>query len=332
MRSFFVAFTCVILCLSAASLNAAGQKRTEGFNSPSAPDLQSGSDTGFSDADNITRSSTPVFNIFSIETGATVELLREGVTVATSAPATSDTITLTDPSPPADGIVHYKARQTLGAQSTTSPVALTVTFDNTRPASTISQYPGQADPATEQPVVFRIQFSEPTGINAALLDFSGSTAGANGFYSLNPVYEGNGSTRVEVWALAMPGSVIMNFAENATRDEAGNLSLAPVIIDNTVTFAPAPVNINISGRIRQQGLGNHALAHPPLTITLTDGVTNQSYTARVSPTGFYRINNIPFYQNVVRGFTISIKHKEKEILSEIDLIEGSTIFYNWFVP
>ena len=108
---------------------------------PDTPDLVDASDTGLSITDNITSDTTPTFNITSVTSGFTVDLLRDGnpvtgipVVVATGV-AAGTSIQLTDPSAPA-GTYTYTSRQTNGlGNSTSSASALTVTIDTTPPAA-----------------------------------------------------------------------------------------------------------------------------------------------------------------------------------------------------
>jgi hypothetical protein len=64
------------------------------FVAPVAPDLQSSSDTGISNADNLTNSLAPTFDLSGIPSGATVELLRNGVVVASAYSANGGTVSL----------------------------------------------------------------------------------------------------------------------------------------------------------------------------------------------------------------------------------------------
>ena len=106
---------------------------------PGTPDLVDASDTGLSITDNITSDTTPTFNITSVTSGFTVDLLRDGnpVTgtpvVVISGVAAGATIQLTDPSAPA-GTYTYTSRQTNGiGNATSSAAALTVVIDTTPP-------------------------------------------------------------------------------------------------------------------------------------------------------------------------------------------------------
>lgn len=95
-----------------------------------APDLLASQDTGAFNDDNVTRITTNLkFSVSNTQTGATVELLRNGVKVATAVGNSLKAITLIDPSVLADGVYSYVVRQ-LGAVSS----ATLVTVDRTPPA------------------------------------------------------------------------------------------------------------------------------------------------------------------------------------------------------
>lgn len=102
---------------------------------PGIPDLQAGSDSGRFNNDNITRLMSLVFDVASIENGATVELLRDASVVTTLNGAAAGTNPLTDGSSP-EGDRVYTARQVDVAGNVGSTTSgLTVTVDVTAPAA-----------------------------------------------------------------------------------------------------------------------------------------------------------------------------------------------------
>ena len=84
-----------------------------------------------------TRDSTPDFSAGNLIVGASVELLRGGVstTPATTVIATSSTMSLTDNTLTTDGTYAYSVKQTVGGDSQTSTPDVSVTVD-TRPTVT----------------------------------------------------------------------------------------------------------------------------------------------------------------------------------------------------
>src|SRR5262249_45503143 len=79
---------------------------------PRTPDLRASSDTGLSSTDDYTADNSPTFEVKPAQNDATVQLLRDGLVVATRVGPGL----VTDPGPVADGTYHYSAYQvdTLG--------------------------------------------------------------------------------------------------------------------------------------------------------------------------------------------------------------------------
>src|SRR5262249_47035867 len=98
---------------------------------PGAPDLLATSDSGRSNTDDVTFATAPVFNVAPAVATDTVQLLRNGVVVATRTGPGQ----VTDPGPVADGTYSYTARQAaLAGNLTPQSPALWVTIDTTPPA------------------------------------------------------------------------------------------------------------------------------------------------------------------------------------------------------
>jgi hypothetical protein len=97
---------------------------------PNAPDLQAGSDSGASSTDNLTNAVNPVFDVTGADASATVELLRDGVMVASrSGPGA-----ITDTNPPA-GSRTYTARQVIDGVASPASTSLGITIDRTPPVA-----------------------------------------------------------------------------------------------------------------------------------------------------------------------------------------------------
>ncbi len=100
---------------------------------PSAPDLQAGSDTGSSSTDNVTSDSTPTFDIGNSVANATLQLLRDGVVVATLVNVGPGIVAIMDPAAPL-GTFTYTARQfDLAGNASTSSAGLSVTIASQPP-------------------------------------------------------------------------------------------------------------------------------------------------------------------------------------------------------
>jgi Ca2+-binding RTX toxin-like protein len=115
-----------------------------------------------------------------------------------------------------------------------------VSLDNAlRPGVTINQAAGQSDPDTDGSIVFDVVFSEAvTGFTNADVVLSGTAPGTT-----TALVSGSGSNyTVTVTGMTGPGTVIAAIAAGAASDGAGNLSLASTSIDNTVTYAPEPID------------------------------------------------------------------------------------------
>ncbi|HVQ38409.1 MAG TPA: Ig-like domain-containing protein, partial [Pyrinomonadaceae bacterium] len=97
------------------------------------PDLQAGSDSGINNDDR-TKTTPRSFDIATAETGAAVELLRGGASIA-STTGTGGTATLSDAVALADGPYLYASRLTDAAGNVATSSDLTVTMDNLAPAT-----------------------------------------------------------------------------------------------------------------------------------------------------------------------------------------------------
>lgn len=117
---------------------------------PGAPDLQAASDTGRSSTDNRTNAASPTFDVASTAPGALVELLRNGVSVA-SVNSAGGLVSLTDAAAPA-GTFSYSARQTVGGLTSAASSTIGVTIDRTlpgAPAATLDETSDGIDPSVD---------------------------------------------------------------------------------------------------------------------------------------------------------------------------------------
>ena len=126
----------------------------------------------------------------------------------------------------------------------------TVTYDTTAPTVTIDQAAGQADPTNAVTINFAVVFSEAvTGFAASDVTVSG-TAGATTAV-VTPVGSDGTAYNVAVTGMAHDGTVLINVAAGAAHDPAGNLSAAPTILDNSVTYNITPPSVTINQAIGQ---------------------------------------------------------------------------------
>jgi hypothetical protein len=89
---------------------------------PQRPDLQPGSDNGISSTDNVTSVARPVFTIKKVDPGTTLQLLRDGVVVASQFTTHGGRVSIRDAGPISSGMHVYTARAVslmglIGAQS-----------------------------------------------------------------------------------------------------------------------------------------------------------------------------------------------------------------------
>ena len=99
---------------------------------PGAPDLEAASDSGVSNTDNVTKVTSPVFDIVPAEAGALVRLLRNGILVGTRTGPGA----IQDPGPLSDGVYLYTATQTdLAGNVGTAGASLSVTIDTVAPTA-----------------------------------------------------------------------------------------------------------------------------------------------------------------------------------------------------
>lgn len=103
---------------------------------PTAIDLESVSDSGVSNTDNLTNAGSLAFTVSGTVNGATVEL-RIGTTVIGTATATgtSTTITTTNLAALGSGSYTLTARQTLNSISSENSPSLTINYDATEPVA-----------------------------------------------------------------------------------------------------------------------------------------------------------------------------------------------------
>jgi cyclophilin family peptidyl-prolyl cis-trans isomerase len=121
----------------------------------------------------------------------------------------------------------------------------TVTFDNTAPTVTIDLAAGQADPTNASTINFTVVFSEPVlGFTASKVAISG-TAGAKTAV-VTPVGSDGTTYNVAVSGMTQDGTVVINMASGAAHDQAGNLSAAPTVIDNSVSYDASQPTVTVN--------------------------------------------------------------------------------------
>ncbi|MCG8652386.1 MAG: peptidylprolyl isomerase, partial [Pirellulales bacterium] len=115
---------------------------------PTSIDLQTGSDTGSSNIDNITNAGSLTFAVDGVTDGVTVELVIAGSgAVVGSGVASGSTVTITTNNFPAlgDGTYEIAARQRSATDTSPLSPSLTLVFDTTAPASVVASAATQAN-------------------------------------------------------------------------------------------------------------------------------------------------------------------------------------------
>src|SRR5213078_508001 len=108
-----------------------------------------------------------------------------------------------------------------------------VSFDATRPAVTINQAAGQADPTNSSPINFTAVFSGPvSGFSGAGVTISGTAGGTKTV----TVTGGPSTYTVAVSGMTTDGTVIASIPAGVAQDAAGNLNTASTSTDNSVSF------------------------------------------------------------------------------------------------
>lgn len=165
--------------------------------------------------------------------------------------------------------------------------------DTTPPTVTINQAAGQADPTSDLPINFTVNFSEPVTDFASGDVTLGGTAGAT-----TAIVTGSGTNyNVAVSGIIHSSTVTVSIAAGVAHDAAGNPNLASTSTDDTVTFVPDSTAISSSAN------PSGYLAPVNFTASIqTNGVTDATATGTVT----FSANGTPFSTNaVVNGSAIS---------------------------
>uniref|UniRef100_A0AC34G9P0 Bacterial Ig-like domain-containing protein n=1 Tax=Panagrolaimus sp. ES5 TaxID=591445 RepID=A0AC34G9P0_9BILA len=217
---------------------------TSNPNAPSAPVLASASDSGFSNTDNITNVTIPVFT-GTAEAGATVTLYdTDGTTVLGTGIATGGnwSITATTLTPG----VHTLTAKTTDAAGNVSPAStgLAVTIDTTSPTLAITSNVPQLKSGETATITFT--FSEDPGTTFAWNGTTGDVVVTGGTLA---AISGAGLTRTAIFtptAGTNAGTASITVAAATYTDIAGNNGGAgttpPLTFDTSNPAAPsAPV-------------------------------------------------------------------------------------------
>ena len=210
-----------------------------------APDLTSGSDTGLSAADNITRDNTPTFQGLS-SPGQTVKLYANGVLVGQAVVPPTSIYSVTANPAVADGVINFTVTASNGQGEGPQSPPLQVTIDTVAPVPT-GQFRYQNSPHR-----LNAAFGEAVGHSISIDDFAVQNVTTSTPVSIAGAYN-NGTNTQE---MTFPGNTILPdaryrltvFASGAgggITDVAGNALAADV----TYNFLFLTGDANNDGRV-----------------------------------------------------------------------------------
>ncbi|HNC07298.1 MAG TPA: Ig-like domain-containing protein, partial [Anaerolineales bacterium] len=256
-------------------------------NAPIASiDMQTASDSGVLNNDNVTNVAAPVFNVAFDEAVSGLANgdfsntgTATGCSFAVGAP-TGNTypVTVTGCS---DGTLIVRLAAGAVQNGTLIPNAQTtgptVTIDRTAPTVTVNQAVGQPDPTNILPISFTAAFSE-TVYNFTAGDVT-LTAPAGAVATLT----GSGATyTVDVNGLTADGVVTASIAANVATDAAGNNNTASTSTDNQVTYDTVAPTVTIDQAVGQLDPTNTSPIN--FTVVFSEAVTGFA-TGDVTLTG-----------------------------------------------
>jgi hypothetical protein len=222
-------------------------------------DLRTTSDSGVSNADNITNAANLVFDIAFGETvtGVTAaDFTMTGSTAtgcvigAPSGSGATRAVTLTGCS---NGIVVLNfvangAIDTAGNTGPTTTSSLTVTVDRTAPTVTINQASGQPDPTGASPITYTVVFNETV---SGFVTGDVTVGGTSGGTKIGTVSGGPATYSVAVTGMTTSGTVVASIAAARATDTAGNNNTASTATDNTVTWDSLAPTVTINQAVGQ---------------------------------------------------------------------------------
>lgn len=188
-----------------------------------------------------------------------------------------------------DGTYHYLVTAVYHSWTTVSGSSNSVTVHNTRPAVSVNQAAGQADPTMALPITFIATFSEN------VVDFGASAVTIGGTAAGSPTVQvtGSGSSyTIAVSGLTGSGTVTASVAANTVHDANGAGNTASTSTDNTVSYdpvAPAVAAPAVSAAVTFGSnpiyVNSEALTFTALASDADSGVTSVSYYSCPTATG-----------------------------------------------
>jgi cyclophilin family peptidyl-prolyl cis-trans isomerase len=202
----------------------------------------------------------PTFHVTGVTAGMTVAVFADGNSAPIgTAVAAGDSVDVLTATALADGLhtftveqsVHYSAtavgNRTIPAgdlYSEASASTLTFTVDTTPPTLTINQASGQADPTKTSPINFKVVFSEAV-TDFVVGDVTITSTAGDAIATVTPVGSDGTTYTVAVTGMSHNGKVTINVATGKIHDQAGNVNLAPTIVDNSVSYDITPPTVQV---------------------------------------------------------------------------------------
>ena len=215
-----------------------------------APDLQTASDSGTSTTDNLTKDSTPTFDLTGLTAGVdvTVTATQAGQTSQTcqilNVPSSTASCTFVEGFPAA-GAWSFTVTQSTSQATSTASAAVTVTFDTAGPQITaVTMTPVLTKLTT---IAVEVTFNETISNVAGEIDSTKiSLSGISTGWTISGLTRKTGNDKVAQFNITNSATTIVNgqinvdFLEGFTRDQHGQLSAASTeaqrlsgVFDNT---------------------------------------------------------------------------------------------------
>nr|WP_223192106.1 Ig-like domain-containing protein [Pseudoalteromonas piscicida] len=299
---------------------------------PSTPDLTAGSDTGSSNADNITNDTTPTFT-GSATTGDTVTLISDLDGVVGSATAAGSAWTITPSSAMTSGTHAITARSTDTAGNITNSNSLSMVIDTNVSAPSITtpiEGDGKINAAEDNDVLI-------VGSGAdANVTVSVSITDGSATLSKNVTSDGSGNWTISGSEFNVSGFSNGELTVSATQtDTAGNISSAAnttVTLDNTAPSAPIITTpIEGDGRVNAAEdndvliVGTGAESGNSVTVTIHDGVNSLSRTVTADSVGTWTISGSEFDVSTFNNGTLTVSATQSDAAGNTSSAASTTI-------
>jgi hypothetical protein len=166
------------------------------------------------------------------------------------------------------GVYHYTVTAVRASWTATSASSENVTVNNTRPAVTVNQAAGQADPTKTAPINFTAVF------DAVVADFTSADVTVTPG-TATAVVTGSGTTyNIAVSGMTGSGTVSASIAANTVHDGAGAGNTASTSTDNTVTYDVTAPTAAAPSATAAVTFGTTPLFVNNEVVTLTDAATD----------------------------------------------------------